>query len=103
MRLTGQGVGKYLLWWGLSFQRPDKRAVAVGAETVRVWREETWRPIQVGIRSDPVTDRSSSPGARSATFLRSGSSPPPSTAGGRRSKRSSTPGTATPRARASTA
>ncbi len=72
MRLTEQGVGKYLRRWGLSFQRPDKRAVEQDAEAVRVWREETWPTIrarakaqdgevlfadQVGIRSDQVTGR----------------------------------------------
>ena len=72
VRLTEQGVGKYLRRWGLSFQRPDKRAVEQDAEAVRVWREETWPTIrarakaeggevlfadQVGIRSDQVTGR----------------------------------------------
>ncbi|MFM9699321.1 IS630 family transposase [Streptomyces europaeiscabiei] len=72
VRLTEQGVGKYLRRWGLSFQRPDKRAVEQDAEAVRVWREETWPAIrarakaeggevlfadQVGIRSDQVTGR----------------------------------------------
>ncbi|WP_443052571.1 IS630 family transposase [Streptomyces sp. JV176] len=69
-RLTDQGVGKYLRRWGLSFQRPDKRAVEQDAEAMRVWRKETWPAIrasakaedgevlfadQVGIRSDQVT------------------------------------------------
>ncbi|WP_234333447.1 IS630 family transposase [Streptomyces viridochromogenes] len=31
---------------GLSFQRPDKRAVEQDAEAVRVWREETWPAIR---------------------------------------------------------
>jgi transposase len=70
VRLTEQGVGKYLRRWGLSFQRPDKRAVEQDAEAMRVWREETWSAIhakaeggevpfadQVGIRSDQVTGR----------------------------------------------
>ncbi|MFJ8051405.1 IS630 family transposase [Streptomyces luteogriseus] len=71
VRLTEQG-GKYLRRWGLSFQRPDKRAVEQSPEAVRVWREETWPAIrakakaeggevlfadQVGIRSDQVTGR----------------------------------------------
>ncbi|MGW2705008.1 helix-turn-helix domain-containing protein [Streptomyces sp. NPDC001340] len=71
-RLTEQGVGKALRRWGLSFQRPDKRAVEQDAEAVRVWREQTWPAIrarakaeggemlfadQVGIRSDQVTGR----------------------------------------------
>ncbi|MET8453669.1 IS630 family transposase [Streptomyces sp. NPDC005209] len=72
VRLTDQGVGKYLRRWGLSFHRPDKRAIEQDAEAVRVWREETWPAIrakakaeggevlfadQVGIRSDQVTGR----------------------------------------------
>jgi transposase len=72
VKLTEQGVGKYLRRWGLSFQRPDKRAVEQNPEAVRVWREETWPAIrakakaeggevlfadQVGIRSDQVTGR----------------------------------------------
>ncbi|WP_438818574.1 IS630 family transposase [Streptomyces brasiliscabiei] len=70
VRLTEPGVGKYLRRWGLSFQRPDERAVEQSPEAVRVWREETWPAIrakakaeggevlfadQVGIRSDQVT------------------------------------------------
>ncbi|WP_455568583.1 winged helix-turn-helix domain-containing protein, partial [Streptomyces netropsis] len=31
---------------GLSFQRPDKRAVEQDAEAVRVWHEETWPVIR---------------------------------------------------------
>ncbi|WP_372443880.1 IS630 family transposase [Streptomyces adelaidensis] len=65
-------MGKYLRRWGLSFQRPDKRAVEQDAEAVRVRREETWPAIrakaraeggevlfadQAGIRSDQVTGR----------------------------------------------
>ncbi|WP_409473352.1 IS630 family transposase [Streptomyces sp. HC307] len=78
VRLTGQGVGTYLRRWGLSFQRPDKRAVEQDAEAVRVWREETWRrstrrlrvvrcssPTRPGIRSDQVTGRTW--GARGCT------------------------------------
>ncbi len=70
VRFTEPGVGKYLRRWGLTFQRPDKRAVERDPEAVRVWREETWPAIrgrakaengevlladQVGIRSDQVT------------------------------------------------
>ncbi|MER5218655.1 IS630 family transposase [Streptomyces sp. NPDC002838] len=70
--LTDQGVGRYLRRWGLTFQRPDKRAVEQDAEAVRLWREETWPAIrarakaeggevlfadQVGIRSDQVAGR----------------------------------------------
>ncbi|GAA2629633.1 hypothetical protein GCM10010307_20600 [Streptomyces vastus] len=72
VRPTGQVVGKYLRRWGLSFQRPNKRAVEQDPEAVRVWREETWPAIrakakaeggevlfadQVGIRSDHITGR----------------------------------------------
>ncbi|WP_267891576.1 winged helix-turn-helix domain-containing protein [Streptomyces sp. IGB124] len=72
VRLTEVGVGKYLKRWGLSFQRPDKRAVEQDPEAVRRWHEETWPAIrakvrrdggeilfadQVGIRSDQVTGR----------------------------------------------
>ncbi|MGA5550978.1 helix-turn-helix domain-containing protein [Streptomyces pseudogriseolus] len=34
-------MGTYLRRWGLSFQRPDKRAVEQDPEAVRVWQEET--------------------------------------------------------------
>ncbi|MGY3786030.1 winged helix-turn-helix domain-containing protein [Streptomyces antibioticus] len=72
VRLTEPGVGKYLKRWGLSFQRPDKRAVEQDPEAVRRWHAETWPKIrarakedggeilfadQVGIRSDQVTGR----------------------------------------------
>ncbi len=65
-------MGKYLKRWGLTFQRPDKRAVEQDPEAVRIWREETSPAIrtrakaengevlfadQVGIRSDQVTGR----------------------------------------------
>ncbi|WP_398859117.1 winged helix-turn-helix domain-containing protein [Streptomyces chengmaiensis] len=74
VRLTGPGVGKYLKRWGLSFQRPDKRAVEQDSEAVAGWHQETWPKIrakakkdggeiffadQVGIRSDQVTGRPS--------------------------------------------
>ncbi|MFE7856062.1 winged helix-turn-helix domain-containing protein [Streptomyces sp. NPDC057403] len=45
VRLTEQGVGRYLRRWGLSFQRPDKRTVEQDAEAVRVWRADTWAAI----------------------------------------------------------
>ncbi|WP_425579220.1 hypothetical protein [Streptomyces hundungensis] len=71
MRNIGR-VGRNLCLWGLSFQLPDKRVVEQDAESVRVWREETWPAIrarskvegadvlfadQVSIRSDHVTGR----------------------------------------------
>lgn len=72
VRFTEPGVGKYLRRWGLTFQRPDERAVEQDPEAVCVWREETWPATrarakaenaevlfgdQVGIRSDQVTGR----------------------------------------------
>ncbi|WP_444968342.1 helix-turn-helix domain-containing protein [Streptomyces somaliensis] len=36
VRFTGPGVGKYLKRWGLTFQRPDKRAVEQDPEAVRI-------------------------------------------------------------------
>jgi transposase len=52
VRLTEQGVGKYLRRWGLSFQRPDKRAVEQDAEAVRIWREETWPAIRAKAKAE---------------------------------------------------
>ncbi|WP_455431664.1 helix-turn-helix domain-containing protein [Streptomyces jumonjinensis] len=43
VRFTEPGVGKYLKRWGLTYQRPDKRAVEQGAEAVRVRRVSGWR------------------------------------------------------------
>ncbi|MDX3427073.1 winged helix-turn-helix domain-containing protein [Streptomyces sp. ME02-6985-2c] len=72
IRFTEPGVGKYLKRWGLTFQRPDKRAVEQDPEAVRVWHEEAWPAIRarakaengevlfadhVGVRSDQVTGR----------------------------------------------
>lgn len=88
VRLTEQGVGKYLRRWGLSFQRPDKRAVEQDhPEAVRTWLEETWPAIrvkakaegaevlfadQVGIRSDQVTGRTWGERGRTPVVCRSG-------------------------------
>ncbi|MEU9015963.1 IS630 family transposase [Streptomyces sp. NPDC048479] len=87
VRLTEQGVGKYLRRWGLSFQRPDKRAVEQSPQAVRVWLEETWPAIrakaraeggevlfadQVGIRSDQVTGRTWGEKGRTPIVRRSG-------------------------------
>ncbi|MGP4086087.1 IS630 family transposase [Streptomyces sp. KR55] len=88
VRLTEQGVGKYLRRWGLSFQRPDKRAVEQDAEAVRIWHQETWPAIrakakkegaevffvaQVGIRSDQVTGRTWGAKGRTPGVRRTGS------------------------------
>lgn len=37
VRLTEPGVGTYLKRWGLSFRRPDKRAVEQDPEAVARW------------------------------------------------------------------
>ncbi|MFB7465163.1 IS630 family transposase [Streptomyces sp. NPDC056224] len=87
VRLTEPGVGKYLKRWGLSFQRPDKRAVEQDPEAVRAWLEETWPAIrakakaeggvvlfadQVGIRSDQVTGRTWGERGRTPIVRRTG-------------------------------
>ncbi|MFB7225158.1 IS630 family transposase [Streptomyces sp. NPDC056227] len=87
VRLTEPGVGKYLRRWGLSFQRPDKRAVEQDPQAVRRWHEETWQAIrakakrdggeilfadQVGIRSDQVTGRTWGEKGRTPVVRRSG-------------------------------
>jgi hypothetical protein len=86
-RLTEPGVGRYLKRWGLSFQRPDKRAVEQNPEAVRLWHAETWPAIragarkdggevlfadQVGIRSDQVTGRTWGERGRTPGVRRSG-------------------------------
>ncbi|MFJ4676307.1 IS630 family transposase [Kitasatospora sp. NPDC088783] len=83
VRLTEQGVGKYLRRWGLSFQRPDKRAIEQGPEAVRARREETWPAIrarsaevlsadQVGVRSDQVSGRTWAAKGGTPTIRRTG-------------------------------
>ncbi|MGW6392836.1 helix-turn-helix domain-containing protein [Streptomyces sp. NPDC055103] len=72
VRFTEPEVGKYLRRWGLTFQRPDKRAVEQDPESVRLWHGKTWPAIRaevkaenaeglfgdrVGVRSDQVTGR----------------------------------------------
>ncbi|MGW9122738.1 IS630 family transposase [Streptomyces sp. NPDC055663] len=87
VRFTEPGVGKYLKRWGLTFQRPDKRAVEQDPEAVRLWHEETWPAIrarakaengevlfadQVGIRSDQVTGRTWGAQGRTPVVRRTG-------------------------------
>lgn len=59
VRMTEPGVDKYLRRWGLSFQRPDKRAVEQNPQAVRTWLEETWRQrrarVQGPLRLWPAT------------------------------------------------
>ncbi|MFJ1700639.1 winged helix-turn-helix domain-containing protein [Streptomyces sp. NPDC088252] len=43
-------MGKYLKRWGLTFQRPDKRALQQDPEAVRLRHEETWPAIRPGRR-----------------------------------------------------
>ncbi|WP_420712415.1 MULTISPECIES: winged helix-turn-helix domain-containing protein [unclassified Streptomyces] len=52
VRFTDPGVGKYLKRWGLTFQRPDKRAVEQDPEVVRTWHEETWPAIRARAKAD---------------------------------------------------
>ncbi|MGW9280889.1 IS630 family transposase [Streptomyces diastaticus] len=87
VKLTEPGVGKYLKRWGLSFQRPDKRAVEQDPEAVAQWHAESWPRIgararadgdevlfadQVGIRSDQVTGRTWGEKGRTPIVRRSG-------------------------------
>ncbi|MFB7449848.1 IS630 family transposase [Streptomyces sp. NPDC056194] len=87
MRLTEVGVGKYPKRWGLSFQRPGKRAVEQDPEAVARRHEETWPKIrvkarkdgseilfagQVGFRSDQVTGRTWGEMGRTPVVRRSG-------------------------------
>ncbi len=86
-RLTEPGVGKYQKRWGLSFQRPDMRAVEQDPEAVRRRHQETWPKTgakvkedggeilfadQVGIRSDQVTGRTWDEKGRTPVVRRSG-------------------------------
>ena len=69
---TEQGMGKLLRRMGLSFQRPDKRAIEADPEAMRAWVEETYPALrerarsegavvlfgdQVGVRSDQLPGR----------------------------------------------
>ncbi|GAA2418855.1 hypothetical protein GCM10010420_56740 [Streptomyces glaucosporus] len=87
MRLTEPGVGTYLKRWGLSFQRPDQRAVEQDPQAVRRRREETWPKIrakaraddgeilfadQVGVRSDQVGGRACGEKGRTPVVRRTG-------------------------------
>nr|BFD87025.1 hypothetical protein StreXyl84_64260 [Streptomyces sp. Xyl84] len=87
VRLTEPGVGKYFRRWGLSFQRPDERAVEQDPEAVARWRQETWPEIrakakreggevlfagQVGIRSEQVTGRTWGEKGKTPVVRRSG-------------------------------
>ncbi|WP_254897580.1 IS630 family transposase [Kitasatospora sp. NA04385] len=87
VRLTERGVGKYLKRWGLSFQRPDKRAIEQDPQAVRAWREETWPTIrakaqeegvealfadQTGVRSDQVSGRTWAPRGETPAMRRTG-------------------------------
>ncbi|MFB0631047.1 IS630 family transposase [Streptomyces sp. AB3(2024)] len=52
LRLTEPGVGRYLKRWGLSFRRPDRRAVEQDPEAVRRWHEEAWPAIRAKAKKD---------------------------------------------------
>ncbi|MGW1364927.1 IS630 family transposase [Streptomyces chartreusis] len=87
VRLTEVGVGTYLKRWGVSFQRPDNRAVEQDPEAVRRCHEETRPAIRaqakkdggeilfadrVGIGSDRVTGRTWGEKGRTPVVRRSG-------------------------------
>ncbi|MFD3475863.1 winged helix-turn-helix domain-containing protein [Streptomyces sp. NPDC058695] len=52
VRLTGPGAVEYPRRWGLSFQRPGKRAVEQDPEVVRRWHGEAWPAIRAKARRD---------------------------------------------------
>ncbi|WP_443078462.1 helix-turn-helix domain-containing protein [Streptomyces sp. NBC_01723] len=74
MRFTEPGVGKYLKRWGLTFQRPDKRAVEQDPEAVRVWHDEAWPAIRRPERGRRAV-RSSSPTTSGSARTRSPAAP----------------------------
>ncbi|MFJ4897321.1 winged helix-turn-helix domain-containing protein [Streptomyces sp. NPDC088727] len=84
-------MGKYLKRWGLTFQRPDKRAVEQDAVAVRLWHEETWPAIRARAKAET---------ARSSSLIRSGSartrSPAAPGAPGAGLRSCAAPGTASP-------
>ncbi|MGW5782109.1 winged helix-turn-helix domain-containing protein, partial [Streptomyces sp. NPDC003863] len=45
-------MGKYLRRWGLTFQRPDKRAVEQDPQAARTWCEETWPAIRARAKAE---------------------------------------------------
>ncbi|MFM9797025.1 IS630 family transposase [Streptomyces turgidiscabies] len=51
-RLTDQGTGKYLHRWGLSFERPDRRAAGQDAEALKAWREKAWPALRARARAE---------------------------------------------------
>ncbi|MEV7676881.1 winged helix-turn-helix domain-containing protein [Streptomyces sp. NPDC088752] len=53
--LAEPGAGKYLRRWGLSFQRPGKRAVEQNPKAVRRWHEKTWLEIRAKAKKDGVS------------------------------------------------
>lgn len=76
MKLTVQGVGKYLARWGYTPQKPIKRAYEQRPEAVKAWLDETYPEIarrakqegaeihwgdETGLRSDDVRGRSYAP------------------------------------------
>lgn len=81
------GLRKLLHRWGLSFQRPDRRALQADNEAIAQWREETYPQIrkqaagegaqvyfgdQVGIRSDHLGGATWAEVGHTPTITRSG-------------------------------
>lgn len=76
LKLTPQGVGKYLARWGFTPQKPIKRAYEQRPEAVKAWLDETYPEIarraraegaeihwgdESGLRGDDVRGRSYAP------------------------------------------
>lgn len=79
VKLTPQGVGKYLARWGFTPQKPARRAYEQRPEAVRAWLDETYPEIarragaegaeihwgdEAGLRSDDVRGRSYAPAGK---------------------------------------
>ena len=79
IRLTPQGVGKYLARWGFTPQKPLKRAYEQRPEAIQAWLNDTYPEIaqrakaegaeihwgdETGLRSDDVRGRSYAPAGK---------------------------------------
>jgi transposase len=79
VKLTPQGVGKYLARWGFTPQKPIKRAYEQRPEAVKAWLDEAYPQIarrakdegaeiqwgdETGLRSDDVRGRSYAPAGK---------------------------------------
>lgn len=84
---TEQGMGKVLRRMGLTFQRPDRRAIEADPEAMRVWVTDTYPKLaarakaegaivlfadQVGVRSDHLSGRTWGRKGQTPTVARTG-------------------------------